>query len=93
MHANIIKMKSVKMYDVIIVATLAGEGDEEKQDLLRFLRRSTNKGQILIIRTVQGLRSLLYPVIYEKYLRGFQIHFQNKTSNVVNSTIIVEKQL
>jgi len=92
MHKDITKMKSVETYDVIILATLAGETDREKQALLRYLIRSIKKDQILIIRTVQGLRSLLYPMIREKYLRGFQIQFQNKISTIINSVIVVKKQ-
>jgi nicotianamine synthase len=89
-HAEVDAMTDIAKYNVIIIATLAGETDQEKIGIIRFLRDHMKKDQILILRTVHELWALLYRETRLSYLDGFQIHFANRSSPVIRAVIVAE---
>lgn len=90
-HAEVDAMTDIAKYNVIIIATLAGETDQEKMNIIRFLRDHMKKGQILVLRTVHDLRALLYRETKLRHLHGFQVHFANRSSHVISAVIVAEK--
>ncbi|MDO8658455.1 MAG: nicotianamine synthase family protein [Candidatus Levybacteria bacterium] len=89
---DICAMDTIKKYDIIILSTLAGETIQEKLAIFEYLNKHMRKGQILIIRTVQGLKSLLYQESQINDLKSFKIHFENKSSNIISRIIVAQKQ-
>jgi nicotianamine synthase len=49
-------------FDVIIVAALVGQTQDEKEDILQNLVKNVDVGALVVVRTAVGLRGLLYPV-------------------------------
>mgnify|MGYP001576989490 CR=1 FL=1 len=85
-------MDDLGRYDMITLATLAGETAEEKAEIFQHLHGRMKKGQMLAVRTMRGLRSLLYHEVQPQELDGFQIHFDNPSSNITNRVIVAEKK-
>jgi nicotianamine synthase len=52
----------LRSFDVVFLAALVGETQEEKEKLLISVVRSMREGALVVIRTAHGLRQLLYPV-------------------------------
>lgn len=89
-ETNISKLE-IDKYDLIVLATLAGETDTQKREIIESLHSRMNPKQILIIRTVWGLRPILYPKVKLSDLNGFRLHFNNSFSNIINSVIVAQK--
>jgi len=53
---------SLEGYDVVYLAALVGNTQEEKENLLRSVVGRMRKGSLVVVRSSHGLRKLLYPV-------------------------------
>lgn len=51
-----------KAYQVVFLAALVGMDTESKLSILESLGRKLEAGTIVVARSAQGLRSVLYPV-------------------------------
>lgn len=49
-------------YDAVFLAALVGEGQEEKEDMIEKVAGQMKEGSILVVRSADGMRALLYPV-------------------------------
>lgn len=79
-------------YDLVIVAALAGLDRSAKARILAQLAGQVPAGQLLIVRTAQHLRQLLYPQVYSEDLVGFlPRRVLHPGNNILNSILIAEK--
>ncbi|KAH8649698.1 Nicotianamine synthase [Tricladium varicosporioides] len=51
----------LKDYDVVFLAALVGNGQEEKEAVLRKVVGELREGTLVVVRSVRGLRGVLYP--------------------------------
>ncbi|KAH6666820.1 Nicotianamine synthase protein-domain-containing protein [Halenospora varia] len=51
----------LKVYDVVFLAALVGNGQEEKEAVLRKVVGELKEGTLVVVRSVRGLRGVLYP--------------------------------
>lgn len=65
-HFNCIEADSSEIslegYDVVYLAALVGNTQREKEDLLKSVVARMRKGSLVVVRSADGLRRLLYPV-------------------------------
>ncbi|WCJ42361.1 Nicotianamine synthase [Euphorbia peplus] len=84
--------EKLREYDCIFLAALVGMSKEEKVKIIEHIRKYMKEGGVLLVRSADGARAFLYPVIEEKDLVGFQIlsvfHPKNE---VINSVVLVRK--
>lgn len=80
------------VYDVVLIAALAGKNVEEKQAILNnILPMLSEKGSILV-RSTYGMRQLLYPRIEPTELKQVRLVGEfNPTGNVINSVLVYKK--
>ncbi|PID84771.1 MAG: nicotianamine synthase [Chloroflexi bacterium] len=91
-HTDILQFTELAQYDVIFVAALAGLAPEEKSAIIRHLKMHIREGALLAIRTVHGLKTLLYPEVALDDLIDFKHQATIKPHNeIINSVLIVEK--
>ena len=60
---------SLEDYDVVYLAALVGNTQEQKEYLLRNVVRRMRKGSLVVVRSAHGLRRLLYPVSLIEFSR------------------------
>ncbi|KAL5711393.1 nicotianamine synthase [Ranunculus cassubicifolius] len=81
-------------FDCIFLAALVGMDKKEKMKILAHVGRYMKAGGILLLRSANGARGFLYPVIEENDLAGFQIlSIFHPTNDVINSVVLVRKPL
>ena len=68
-------------YDCIFLAALVGLNKDEKLKILSHLRKYMKEGGILLVRSANGARTFLYPVVEEHDI----------VNDVINSVILVRK--
>ncbi len=79
-------------YDAVIIAALVGNTEDEKKTIIAHLARHMNKTQFLLLRTVHGTRSLLFPKVGKKDVEGFQtVSMIHRYQHRVNSFLIAQK--
>jgi nicotianamine synthase len=79
-------------YDCIFLAALVGLNKDEKLKILSHLRKYMKEGGILLVRSANGARTFLYPVVEEHDLVGFELlSIFHPTNDVINSVILVRK--
>jgi nicotianamine synthase len=54
--------QSLEKFDVVYLAALVGATQEEKEELLVAVVAQMRDGALLVVRSANGLRTLLYPV-------------------------------
>jgi nicotianamine synthase len=78
-------------HDVVALAALVGMSKAEKTEIIAHIHRHMRPGQPLMVRSVRGLRGLLYPEA-ETVLDGFRLARQiHPRGEVVNSALIFER--
>ncbi|KAF8400335.1 hypothetical protein HHK36_013632 [Tetracentron sinense] len=81
-------------YDVIFLAALVGMNKEEKMKILGHIRKYMKDGGILLVRSANGARGFLYPVVDEDDLLGFEVlSIFHPTNDVINSVVLVRKSI
>ncbi|PON97933.1 Nicotianamine synthase [Trema orientale] len=79
-------------YDCIFLAALVGMSREEKVKILGHVRKYMKEEGYLLVRSANGARAFLYPVVEEHDLVGFEIlSVFHPNDEVVNSVVLVRK--
>ncbi|XP_050219144.1 nicotianamine synthase-like [Mercurialis annua] len=79
-------------YDCIFLAALVGMTKKEKMKIVGHVRKYMKEGGILLVRSANGARAFLYPVVEENDLLGFKIlSIFHPTDDVVNSVVLARK--
>ncbi|RWR90123.1 nicotianamine synthase-like protein [Cinnamomum micranthum f. kanehirae] len=79
-------------FDCIFLAALVGMSKEEKVGILDHIREYMKGGGILLVRSANGARAFLYPIIEEDDLHGFEVlSIFHPTNDVINSVVLVRK--
>lgn len=94
-HKDILDYKKLKDYDVIICAVLVGNNTKQKQKIIDHIGKYMKFGNLLLLKNIDGLRTLLYPPIdtsrLPKSLNIEAIH--KKQSELTNMLIVARKVL
>ncbi|KAF5208222.1 Nicotianamine synthase [Thalictrum thalictroides] len=81
-------------FDCIFLAALVGMDKKEKIKIVAHVRKYMKAGGVLLIRSANGARGFLYPVIDENDLVGFELlSVFHPTDDVINSVILVRKPI
>ncbi|KAF2309420.1 hypothetical protein GH714_002176 [Hevea brasiliensis] len=81
-------------YDCIFLAALVGMCKEEKVKIIGHIRKYMKEGGILLVRSADGARAFLYPVVEEHDLVGFEVlSIFHPTNDVINSVVLVRKPI
>ncbi|XVE71805.1 hypothetical protein DITRI_Ditri10aG0181500 [Diplodiscus trichospermus] len=81
-------------YDCIFLAALVGMSKEEKLKIVGHIRKYMKAGGILLVRSANGARAFLYPVVEEDELPGFEVlSIFHPTNEVINSVVLVRKPI
>ncbi|TYH56608.1 hypothetical protein ES332_D08G031800v1 [Gossypium tomentosum] len=81
-------------YDCIFLAALVGICKEEKIKIVGHIRKYMKGGGLLLVRSANGARAFLYPVVKELDLPGFELlSIFHPTDEVINSVVLVRKPI
>ncbi|KAF4359774.1 hypothetical protein F8388_008336 [Cannabis sativa] len=80
-------------YDCIFLAALVGLSRDEKVKILGHLRKYMKEGGLLLVRSANGARAFLYPIVeVEHDLVGFEVLCVfHPNDEVINSVVLVRK--
>jgi len=83
----------LKDYNVVFLAALVGIDHEEKAKVIKHLAKFMAPGAILLLRSADGARAFLYPVVDPSSdLKGFEVlSVFHPTDEVINSVIVARK--
>ncbi|XP_010536772.1 PREDICTED: nicotianamine synthase 1 [Tarenaya hassleriana] len=82
----------LKDYDVVYLAALVGMDKEDKVKVIEHLEKHMNPGAVLMLRSANGPRAFLYPIIDPSDLKGFEVlTIYHPTDEVINSVVIARK--
>ena len=56
------EVTDLKQFDVVFMASLVGESQDEKNGIIRGIVKRMEEGAVLCVRSAHGLRTILYPV-------------------------------
>lgn len=91
-HIDVMNYTDFSQYDVIVLAALVGLDSETKTRVLGHIHKHFNDNQTLLVRSVHGMRRLLYPEIMGQELAGFEVTRSiHPRGEVVNSVIVARK--
>lgn len=80
--------------DVVVVAALVGLDRAQKQDVLRTLADAVDPGAFAVVRSADGLRALLYPVVEVQDVTDAGLAPQvlvHPLGDVVNSVLVARR--
>ncbi|XP_031250897.1 nicotianamine synthase-like [Pistacia vera] len=81
-------------YDCIFLAALVGMSKEETVKILGHIRKYMKDGGVLLVRSANGARAFLYPVVEENELMEFEVlSIFHATKDVINSVVLVRKPI
>ncbi|CAN6450189.1 unnamed protein product [Victoria cruziana] len=81
-------------FDCIFLAALVGMTKDEKVRILRHIGKFMKAGGFLLVRSANGARAFLYPVVDDEDLCSFRIlQVFHPTDDVINSIIVAQKPL
>ncbi|PIA28638.1 hypothetical protein AQUCO_06800066v1 [Aquilegia coerulea] len=81
-------------FDCIFLAALAGMDKKEKMKILAHVQKYMKVGGVLLIRSANGGRAFLYPVVDENDLVGFEVlSIFHPTDDVIDSVVLVRKPI
>jgi len=94
-YKDILDFKKLKDYDAIICAILVGEDTKQKQKIINHIGKYMKFGNLLLLKNIDGLRTLLYPSIdTTMFPENLNIEdIQKKQSELTNILIVVRKVL
>ena len=91
--SDILDFKSKKKYDAIFLASLVGLEEQLKSRIIKFVAEIMTDSGLLVIRSAERLRTLIYPKVDMEELEDFaaviEIHPHHQ---VMNSNIIVRRK-
>ncbi|HYO74009.1 MAG TPA: nicotianamine synthase family protein [Archangium sp.] len=91
-RADVLSCSDLAGYDCVFLAALVGMSRREKVRLLRHLAEHMRPGALLLVRSSQRLRGLLYPEVDVSHLGSFIPRMElHPHDEVVNSVIIAER--
>lgn len=91
-HMDILDFTDFAGFDVVMLAALVGLTPAAKQQIVAHLHAHMQPGQLLMVRSVKGLRRLLYPEVTAQDLKGFEIVKEvHPRGEVVNSAVIARR--
>lgn len=91
-HIDVLDFTDFSEYDAIVLAALVGLDSTAKQRVLQHLHTHMQPEQILLVRSVAGLRRLLYPEVTKSDLPGFTLtRAIHPRGEVVNSILLARK--
>lgn len=83
----------LRKYEVVFLAALVGMEKEEKLRVIEHLWEFMSEGAYLMVRSANGGRAFLYPVVEDCDLVGFEVlSVFHPTDEVINSVIIARKK-
>ncbi|KAI9116411.1 hypothetical protein K1719_012578 [Acacia pycnantha] len=81
-------------YDCIFLAALVGMSREAKVKVLGHLSKYMKEGGFLLVRSANGARAFLYPVVEEHDLGNFEVlAIFHPTNDVINSVVLLRKPM
>lgn len=84
--------EKLREYDCIFLAALVGMSKQEKLKIVGHIRKYMKPGGYLLVRSANGARAFLYPVVGEHDLQGFEVlSVFHPTNEVINSVVLVRK--
>lgn len=92
--ANVLSVTDeLREFDVVFLAALVGMDREEKARVLEHIQNYMAPGALLMLRSVHGARSFLYPVIDAcRDLHGFELlSVYHPMDEVINTVIVARK--
>lgn len=91
-HTDILDFTDFARFDVIVLAALVGLDKAGKAKVLAHLHAHMDAAQVLMVRSVRGLRGLLYPKVGAGDLTGFAVAKEvHPRGEVVNSVLLARK--
>ncbi|XP_074349234.1 nicotianamine synthase-like [Apium graveolens] len=86
--------EELKDYDCIFLAALVGMDKDLKVKIIAHIRHYMKEGGFLLVRSANGARAFLYPVVEEDDFSGFEVlSIYHPTDDVVNSVVLVRKPI
>ncbi|KAA8527382.1 hypothetical protein F0562_034903 [Nyssa sinensis] len=83
---------NLKEYEVVFLAALVGMSKEQKAQVIDHLGKHMAPGALLVLRSANGARAFLYPVIDPCDLQEFEVlSVYHPTDEIINSVIIARK--
>ncbi|XP_078435870.1 nicotianamine synthase-like [Wolffia australiana] len=84
---------ALRDYDVVFLAALVGMDQEEKRCVIEHLAQFMAPGAILMLRSANGARGFLYPIVDLAALPGFDVlSVFHPDDEVVNSVVIARRR-
>ncbi|KAK4285758.1 hypothetical protein QN277_002408 [Acacia crassicarpa] len=92
---NVMEVKErLGQYDCIFLAALVGMNREAKVKVLGHLSKYMKEGGFLLVRSANGARAFLYPVVEEHDLGNFEVlTIFHPTNDVINSVVLLRKPM
>ena len=86
-------VRLTQMYDIVLIAALAGETVAQKQAIIdNVVPHLSNHGRILV-RSARGVRGLLYPVFAASEIKRVQLRGEHHpTDDTINSAFVYAKE-
>ncbi|RWR91387.1 nicotianamine synthase [Cinnamomum micranthum f. kanehirae] len=86
--------EEIGSFDCIFLAALVGMSKEDKVRILGHIRKCMKGGGTLLVRSANGARAFLYPIVEEDDLHGFEVlSIFHPTNDVINSVVLVRKPI
>jgi nicotianamine synthase len=79
-------------FDLVYIAALVGMTESSKHEIILSVHQKLNPGALLMCRSAQGAKTLLYPPVPNKTITALSPVFHiNPTSSIINSFVILQK--
>lgn len=93
LHTDVNDFTDFGQFDVVIMAALVGLDKAAKHKVTTHLHQHMRADQLLMVRSVRGLRALLYPVVKAEDLAGFEVvKTVHPRGEVINSVMLARKK-
>ncbi len=81
------------VYDLILIASLAGSNTQEKQEIISNTISSLKPTGRFLLRSSHGLKSLVYPEVHKEHLKGVELLIDyHPDGEVLNSVLLFQKR-
>ena len=91
-HDNILDIHNLSGYQTIFIAALAGESEEEKTKIINHVVARSEKNTHIVMRSVSGLGTLLYPEISPAHLKDMDVIRRSESPREIINNIIIGKK-
>lgn len=93
-HKNILDFRKMKDYDVIICAILVGDNTKQKQRVIAHIGKYMKLGNMLLLKNVDGLRTLLYsPIDTTRLPENLNVEVIHKKQSELTNILLILKKL